>query len=115
MEGKLDLALSEEARPGAARKLSGKEAALLVATACSCLQGGVVQSVGKLAQAAAGGGHQASLLQHAPADIAAGAGRRSTCRQNENTSPGRMTVLSSARAARRRFCTLPSWFPCSAG
>ena len=35
VEGNLDLALSEEARPGAARKLSGKETALLVATACS--------------------------------------------------------------------------------
>ena len=33
--GNLDLALSEEARPGASRKLSGKETALLVATACS--------------------------------------------------------------------------------
>jgi len=31
----LDAALSEEPRPGAARKLSGKEEALLVATACS--------------------------------------------------------------------------------
>jgi len=35
VEGNLDLALSEEARPGAGRKLSGKETALLVATACS--------------------------------------------------------------------------------
>src|ERR1700736_6421221 len=35
VEGNLDLALSEEARPGAARKLSGKETVLLVATACS--------------------------------------------------------------------------------
>ena len=35
VEGNLELALSEEARPGAARKLSGKEDALLVATACS--------------------------------------------------------------------------------
>jgi transposase len=35
VEGNLDLALSEEARPGAVRKLSGKETALLVATACS--------------------------------------------------------------------------------
>ena len=35
VEGNLDLALSEEARPGASRKLSGKEQALLVATACS--------------------------------------------------------------------------------
>src|SRR5471030_2006804 len=35
VEGNLDLALSEEARPGAARKLSGKETALLVATVCS--------------------------------------------------------------------------------
>src|SRR5262249_2856651 len=35
VEGKLELALSEEARPGAPRKLSGKETALLVATACS--------------------------------------------------------------------------------
>ncbi len=33
--GNLEFALSEEARPGAARKLSGKETALLVATACS--------------------------------------------------------------------------------
>src|SRR6202451_4842151 len=35
VEGNLELALSEETRPGAARKLSGKETALLVATACS--------------------------------------------------------------------------------
>jgi transposase len=35
VEGNLEFALSEEARPGAARKLSGKETALLVATACS--------------------------------------------------------------------------------
>lgn len=35
VEGNLDLALSPEARPGATRKLSGKETALLVATACS--------------------------------------------------------------------------------
>src|SRR5450432_3878572 len=35
VEGNLELALSEEARPGAPLKLSGKETALLVATACS--------------------------------------------------------------------------------
>ncbi len=35
VEGNLEFALNEEARPGAARKLSGKETALLVATACS--------------------------------------------------------------------------------
>jgi transposase len=35
VEGNLELALNEQARPGAARKLTGKEAALLVATACS--------------------------------------------------------------------------------
>ena len=35
VQGNLELALSEGARPGAARKLSGKETALLVATACS--------------------------------------------------------------------------------
>src|SRR5882724_4487483 len=35
VEGNLEAALSEEARPGAERKLSGKEEALLVATACS--------------------------------------------------------------------------------
>jgi hypothetical protein len=33
--GNLELALSEETRAGAPRKLSGKEAALLIATACS--------------------------------------------------------------------------------
>ena len=33
--GNLEAALSEEARPGAERKLSGKETALLVAAACS--------------------------------------------------------------------------------
>jgi transposase len=33
--GNLEAALSEEARPGASRKLSGREEALLVATACS--------------------------------------------------------------------------------
>jgi hypothetical protein len=32
--GNLELALSEEPRPGSARKLSGKEAALLIASAC---------------------------------------------------------------------------------
>src|SRR5712691_8259609 len=35
VEGNLQAALSEEPRPGAERKLSGKEEALLVATACS--------------------------------------------------------------------------------
>lgn len=35
VEGNLDSALNEEPRPGAARKLSGQEEALLVATACA--------------------------------------------------------------------------------
>ena len=35
VEGNLDKALSEEPRPGASRKLTGKQEALLVATACS--------------------------------------------------------------------------------
>ena len=35
VEDGLDAALSEEPRPGAARKLSGRDEALLVATACS--------------------------------------------------------------------------------
>ena len=35
VEGNLEAALSEEPCPGAERKLSGKEEALLVATACS--------------------------------------------------------------------------------
>ncbi len=35
VEGNLELALTEEERPGAARKLTGREEALLVATACS--------------------------------------------------------------------------------
>jgi len=35
VEGNLEAALSEEPRPGAPRKLSGKQRALLVATACS--------------------------------------------------------------------------------
>src|SRR5580704_3484585 len=35
VEGNLERALSEEARPGADRKLTGKEEALLVATACA--------------------------------------------------------------------------------
>ena len=35
VEGNLGRALSEEPRPGADRKLTGKEEALLVATACS--------------------------------------------------------------------------------
>src|SRR5882757_7311559 len=35
VQGNLELALSEETRPGATRKLSGKETALLIATACS--------------------------------------------------------------------------------
>src|ERR1700675_2605613 len=35
VEGNLELALSDEPRPGAERKLTGKEEALLVATACA--------------------------------------------------------------------------------
>ena len=35
VEGNLERALSEEQRPGAERKLTGKEEALLVATACA--------------------------------------------------------------------------------
>ena len=40
VEGSLELALSEDARPGAAHKLSGKETALLVATVWSRLPEG---------------------------------------------------------------------------
>jgi transposase len=36
VEGNLERALSAEPRPGAERKLTGKEEALLVATACPC-------------------------------------------------------------------------------
>ena len=35
VQANLDLALSEESRPRATRKLSGKETVLLIATACS--------------------------------------------------------------------------------
>ena len=35
VEGNLERALSQESRPGAKRKLTGKEEALLVATACA--------------------------------------------------------------------------------
>jgi transposase len=35
VEGNLELALSEDERPGAARKLTGRQEALLIATACS--------------------------------------------------------------------------------
>ena len=35
VQANLDLALSEESRPGTTRKLSGKETVLLIATACS--------------------------------------------------------------------------------
>jgi hypothetical protein len=35
VEGNLEQALSEDPRPGAERKLTGKEKALLVATACA--------------------------------------------------------------------------------
>jgi transposase len=41
--GNLEAALSEEPRPGASRKLSGKEEALLVATACSSPPAGRVR------------------------------------------------------------------------
>jgi len=37
VEGNLERALSEEPRPGAERKLTGKEEALLVATACAIM------------------------------------------------------------------------------
>jgi len=40
VEGNLERALSEEPRPGAARKLTGREEALLVATACASPQKG---------------------------------------------------------------------------
>ena len=40
VEGNLELALAEEPRPGADRKLTGRETALLVATACSSPPGG---------------------------------------------------------------------------
>jgi transposase len=43
VEGNLERALSEEARPGAERKLTGKEEALLVATACSSPPAGRVR------------------------------------------------------------------------
>src|SRR6202171_4754369 len=42
--GNLEAALREEPRPGASRKLSGKEEALLVATACSSPPAGRARS-----------------------------------------------------------------------
>src|SRR4030081_2492860 len=43
VEGNLERALSEEPRPGAERKLTGKEEALLVATACASPPNGCSQ------------------------------------------------------------------------
>jgi transposase len=45
VQGNLELALSEEIHPEAPRKLSGKETALLVATACTSPP--AVESVGR--------------------------------------------------------------------
>ena len=44
VEGNLELALSEEPRPGAERKLTGKEEAVLVATACTSPPEGTAKS-----------------------------------------------------------------------
>lgn len=60
VEGNLEGALSEEARTGAARKLSGKEEALLVATACSKAPAGCARWTLKLLA-----GRMMELTEHA--------------------------------------------------
>src|SRR4030088_1156256 len=60
VEGNLKRALSEEPRPGAERKLTGKEEALLVATACSSPPAGRARwALGVLGGGVGGwGGHE---------------------------------------------------------
>jgi hypothetical protein len=76
VEANLEGALSEEPRPGAGRKLSGKEEALLVATACSSAPEGRARwtldagAVGRRDSQA----HRAR--QHIPGDRASAPGRK---------------------------------------
>jgi hypothetical protein len=81
------------------------------------LQGGVIQRVRQLAQAAAGRWNQTTLLQHAAGDKAAppiraadlrGRFARPICFQKLKTAPDGTATPFSAAAARRKFCTLPS-------
>lgn len=60
VEGNLEGALSEEARAGGVRKLSGKEEALLVATACSKAPAGCARWTLKLLA-----GRMVGLTEHA--------------------------------------------------
>ena len=55
VEGNLELALAEGPRPGAARKLTGKEETLLVATACSDPPAGRARWTLELLSPSAGG------------------------------------------------------------
>ena len=72
--GNLEAALSEEPRPGAARKLSGKQEALLVATACSSPPAGRARWTLELLADELVQAHRAR--QHLPGDGATTAGRK---------------------------------------
>lgn len=63
VEGNLEYALSEEARPGSARKLSGREEALLIKTACSAPPAGRARWTLELLA-----GARVKLTMHDPTD-----------------------------------------------
>ena len=96
VEGNLELALVEAPRPGAQRKLSGKEEALLIATACSAPPAGRARWTLELLadvmvalteheglardRASAPGGERAEAL--APGHVVRSQGRRRLCRRH---------------------------------
>ena len=102
VEGNLEAALSEEPRPGASRKLTGKEEALLVATACSSPPAGRARWTLELLAGRDGQAHRARRACRARR--CAGAWPRTT------SSRGARTCGASRRSTAN---TSPAWRTCS--
>ncbi len=102
VEGNLERALSEEPRPGAERKLTGKEEALLVATACAKPPAGCKRWT--LTLLAGHDGHAHRSQQSVGRDRASPAGRERPSSRGAGTCGAfRMSTAN----------TLPAWRTCS--
>jgi winged helix-turn helix protein len=96
VEGNLERALSEEPRPGAERKLTGKEEALLVATACSNPPYIGLNLPGRVGSGASGSS-RCRPRQTAARNVPSGCSSRSalTCSSPSLCRGTRITTLSS--------------------
>jgi hypothetical protein len=123
VEGNLERALNEDLRPGAERKLTGKEEALLVATACSSPPTGRGPPDAKAAGGRDGQADRArrsvvrdaaAPLDHTLPDRVGRHRRRSSSFQRDSDQRGDLHLISEAQISRSKInggLNLASRFP----